>query len=322
MNYIIFGGSGFIGSHLVNLLKEENTEAIIYNLDIIENNHNGKSNFIFCDVRKPIVIDFPVTTHDFIFNLSAIHITPSHHYHEYFETNILGAENITTFAEEFKIKRILFTSSIATYGSCENLKVESTLPMPNTPYGVSKLVAEKIHIVWQNKNQHNKQLTILRPGVVFGKGENGNFTRLYWGIKGRKFVYPGRKDTIKSSIYVKELVNFILYRINLEIYNFELYNCVYTPSLSIEQIVNTIIKATNLNRNIFTVPGWILKPAASIIVFFGGKKFGIHPDRVKKLTLSTNICGKKLAKSGYKFKYSFEEAINDWFIDNDKKYLK
>jgi len=322
MNYIIFGGSGFIGTHLINLLKEENTEAIIYNLDIIENNHNGKSNFIFCDVRNPIGINFPVTKNDVIFNFSAIHITPGHQDYEYFETNILGAENITIFAEEFKIEKILFTSSIAPYGASESIKKETSLPMPNTPYGISKLVAEKIHIAWQNKNQHNKQLTILRPGVVFGKGENGNFTRLYWGIKERKFFYPGRRDTIKSSIYVKELVGFMLYRINLDIYNFELYNCVYTPALSIEQIANTIIKTTNLNRNIFTIPGWILKSAAGIIGFFGGKKLGIHPDRVKKLIISTNVSGEKLAKSGYQFKYSFEEAITDWFIDNDKKYLK
>jgi hypothetical protein len=49
---------------------------------------------------------------------------------------------------------------------------------------------------------------------------------------------------------------------------------------------------------------------------------GICPARVKKLQISTNICGKKLAASGYSFKYSFEEALADWFADNDKKELK
>lgn len=40
----------------------------------------------------------------------------------------------------------------------------------------------------------------------------GNFTRLYWAIRGHKFAYPGRKDTIKACIYVKELVRFIWWR--------------------------------------------------------------------------------------------------------------
>jgi len=43
---------------------------------------------------------------------------------------------------------------------------------------------------------------------------------------------------------------------------------------------------------------------------------------VKNLQISTNICGEKLKNSGYKFKWSFEEALADWFEDNDRKYLK
>ena len=40
----------------------------------------------------------------------------------------------------------------------------------------------------------------------------GNFTRLFWAIRGHKFAYPGRKDTIKACIYVKELVRFLLWK--------------------------------------------------------------------------------------------------------------
>ena len=113
---------------------------------------------------------------------------------------------MVAFAEKWNIKKIVFTSSIAPYGAAEELKKETTLPTPNTAYGISKLVAEKIHEKWQNGDATHRQLTIVRPGVVLGKGENGNTTRLYWAIRGHKFAYPGRKDTIKACIYVKELV--------------------------------------------------------------------------------------------------------------------
>ena len=52
------------------------------------------------------------------------------------------------------------------------------------------------------------------------------------------------------------------------------------------------------------------------------KKVGIHPARVKKLMVSTNICGKKLAVSGYKFHYSFEDTFKDWFEDCNKQGLQ
>ena len=166
-----------------------------------------QSTFIGYDIRKPIEnLPFTPTEDDVIFNFAAVHRTPGHEDHEYFETNIRGAENVVAFAEKWNIKKIVFISSIAPYGAAEQLKKETTLPTPNTAYGISKLVAEKIHEKWQNGDAEHRQLTIVCPGVVFGKGENGNFTRLYWAIRGHKFAYPGRKDTIKACIYVKELV--------------------------------------------------------------------------------------------------------------------
>ena len=322
MNYFITGGSGFIGTHLTNLLKERFPHCHIYNLDIVENSQEGKVTYIYCDVRKPIHLEeVTVTEDDVIFNFAAVHRTPGHSDHEYFETNILGAENVTAFAEKYGIRRIVFTRSIAPYGAAENLKEEITVPTPNTPYGISKLVAEKIHTIWQAKNSSERQLTIVRPGVVFGKGENGNFTRLYWGLRGRKFMYPGRKDTVKACIYVKELVCFMLYRLEHHEQGVELYNCTFEPAYTIEQIVATMNKVTGLNRTAPLIPAWILMPAAAVIGCLGAP-MGICPARVRKLMVSTNICGKKLADSGYHFHYTFEEAIADWFKDNDNQYLK
>lgn len=322
MNYFITGGSGFIGTHLTNFLKEVYPQSNIYNLDIVENSQNGKAIYIYCDVRITINLNnVEITSDDVIFNFAAVHRTPGHLDHEYFETNIRGAENVCAFAERYGIKKIVFTSSIAPYGAAGDLKEETTLPTPNTPYGISKLVAEKIHTVWQAKDCQERQLTIVRPGVVFGKGENGNFTRLYWGIREHKFMYPGRKDTIKACIYVKELVRFMLYRLEHHEQGVELYNCTFEPAYTIEQIVETMKNVTGMKHAVPLIPAWILMPVAAVAGCLGAP-MGICPARVKKLMVSTNICGKKLANSGYKFHYTFEEAIADWFKDNGKQCLK
>lgn len=175
--------------------------------------------------------------------------------------------------------------------------------------------------MWQVKDE-KRELTIVRPGIVYGKGEHGNMTRLYKGQKKRYFFYAGRKDTVKASIYVKELVRFFKYRmIDNDFVGTDIFNCTFEPAYTIEEICTTMQKATNMKRNIPLIPGGLLMFAASILGPIGGKKVGIHPDRVKKLMVSTNICGKKLAASDYKFHYTLEESFRDWFNDCNKEGL-
>jgi len=348
MNYIITGGTGFIGTHLTNQIIEHDKDAQVWNLDIVDpskldtmtnmkeieeyttirqwksplkKGNVRKSTFIFCDIRKPIEnLPFTPTSDDVIFNLAAVHRTPGHPDKEYFETNIRGAENVCAFAEKWGIRNVVFTSSIAPYGAAEELKEETTLPTPNTPYGISKLVAEKIHITWQNKGTDRK-LTILRPGVVFGKGENGNFTRLYWGIRKHTFAYPGRKDTIKACVYVKELVRFILWNVEERQTPFEIYNCTFEPAYTIEQIVKTMKRVTGLKQSVPYIPNSIIMPMA-VCAQIIGSPMGICPARVRKLQISTNICGRKMADCGYNFKWTLEEAIENWYKDNNNQCLQ
>ena len=333
MNFIIFGGSGFIGTHLIKLLKAEvvSENDRIIDADIVMPGEEGVVpgvvekidgvDYVRLDVRKKIELDLVPTEDDIIFNLSAVHRTPGHPDHEYFETYIEGAENVTEFAQRMGISKILFTSSIAPYGAAEELKTEDTLPTPNTPYGISKLVAEQIHRTWQARDD-KRELTILRPGVVFGKGEHGNFTRLYSGIKKKYFFYTGRRDTIKAAVYVKELVRFMKYRmIDNSFPGADVFNCTFEPAFTIEQICNTIMEETGTQRKILLLPGWLLMTAAVILTPFGGRKLGLHPARVKKLMISTNICGKKLASCGYTFHYTLGEAIRDWYEDCNKEGL-
>lgn len=337
MNYIITGGTGFIGTHLTNLLNEVHPEAKVWNLDIVKPGtpnpvvknykpavRDGEtlgSTYIECDIRKPIgELPFTPTPEDVIFNFAAVHRTPGHEDIEYFETNIRGAEHVCAFAEKYGIKNMVFTSSIAPYGASELLKEESTLPTPNTAYGISKLVAEKIHLAWQAGGADRK-LTIVRPGVVFGKGENGNFSRLYWGIRKHTFAYPGRKDTIKACVYVKELVRFILWNVEERQTTFDIFNCTFEPAYTIEQIVKAMKKVTGLTQSVPYIPNSIIMPMAAGAKLLGSP-MGICPARVKKLQISTNICGKKMKESGYQFRWTFEEALADWFTDNKEQYLE
>jgi len=318
MSVIIFGGSGFIGTHLIEYLSSISNDILI-NFDLVDNNMSTKYYYIQGDIREKIKYFNHTKSLSAIYNLAAIHKTPDHKDYEYFETNMLGAENVCNFARKKGINTIVFTSSIAPYGSSEEVKYENTLPTPNTPYGISKLVAEEIHKRWQSEDSKNRKLIIVRPGVVFGIGERGNFTRLYKSLKKNFFFYPGRKDTYKASIYVKDLIRLMFEMVEKESSGVHIYNMCYSNPYTIKEIVKVISGITGVSDKVPLVPGWLLKSSASLLYGLGrivGKKIlNIHPDRVQKLMISTNISGENLLKSGYQLKYSLKDAINDWYKD-------
>lgn len=312
---IIFGGAGFIGTHLARYLAGNSFSGKIYCVDIEKPRINlAAVEYIWHDIRKPFTLDLKGI--ETIYNLAAVHTTPGHPDSEYFRTNIRGAENICDFARRANINTIVFTSSISPYGPSEELKKETDLPQPKSAYGVSKLVAEYIHRCWLAESAQRK-LIIVRPGVVFGQGEGGNFTRLYNSMKKRCFFYPSRKDTKKACIYVKDMVR-ALYEMPKSDARFQLYNMCYAESPAIAEILRIISEVTGVPQGELVVPGWLLKTVAGIYyVSFRlfGKKTGIHPARVAKLMLSTNISGEKLAGSPYAIQFLLKEAIRDWYQD-------
>jgi GlcNAc-P-P-Und epimerase len=328
-NTIIFGGSGFIGKHLSEqILLREGHKCGITIADIESPLDVTNVRFRSCDVRYPIEMDFENSNiqETIIFNLAAVHRTPGHEDLEYFETNIRGAENVCDFARQKRISTIVFTSSIAPYGASEDEKYEDQLPMPNTPYGISKMIAEEIHKRWQAEDPLNRKLIIARPGVVFGSGEKGNFTRLYKAIRTGIFFFPGRKETLKASIYVKDLTRIFIEMTSSLGPGAHLYNCCYPAPHSIEEICDGMSEIINARRVRLVIPSWILTSVATILYLtssgLGLRKLGIHPDRVKKLRVSTNISGQKLQQSGFIIQYSLVEALDDWYKDNNRKEMK
>jgi len=323
MNHLIFGGAGFIGTHLKKFIKKlGNDTNNIYSYDI---RAKVNDDFISVDVREKLNITLPNISNSVIYNLAAIHITPGHPDHEYFEANIKGAENVCNFARSNQINTIVFTSSIAPYGPSEALKSEDTLPMPTTPYGISKLTAEYIHKLWQSEDPHNRKLIIVRPGVIFGQYEGGNFTRLYNSMYKGLFFYPGRKDTIKACVYVKDVVRILHDTAQNEKPGAVTFNLTYQPAPTIETICEVMAAVTHVSPPKILVPGWALTTAAGSAYtgarLIGRKLHSIHPDRVKKLMVSTNICGDKLNNSPYKLRFTLNEALEDWYIECDKKTL-
>jgi nucleoside-diphosphate-sugar epimerase len=310
---IIFGGSGYIGTFIAKRFLQNETFDNIYIFDIRETSlDDSRVLYQNIDVREKINFELPQIdiNNSWIFNLAAIHREPGHEQHEYFDTNIKGAENINIFGEKLGIKNIFFTSSIAPYGRSLHQVDESSMLYPETPYGVSKALAEKIHQNWLNKDSSTNRLIICRPSVIYGPKDPGNILRMIKAVKKGTFFFPDNGDIIKSYGYVEGLVDSIEF-VMAKKDSLIIYNYAENPMLPLKEIVSITKKVFNIKKPTFTVPMWLLVIVAFFIKLLKPNS-SIHPTRVKKAGFPTNIRPTYLMDSGFNFRFGFEKSIIDW----------
>jgi GlcNAc-P-P-Und epimerase len=316
-NIVIFGGSGFIGNHLIRTLaKNKQNRLISVDLREPETKLPGVD-YRTNDVRDLTGFDVEGEV-DCIYNLAAVHTTPGHETYEYYQTNIGGATQVTAFARRRNVKEIVFASSISVYGVSEEPKSERSDPAPETAYGWSKLLAEGIHRSWLDEN-NGRRLIIMRPAVIFGQGEGGNFTRLARLLRKGFFIYPGRKDTVKACYYVGDLIRALLFA-QSQPDRYILFNACYPDRYTISEIVETMKKVHFFEAVTFVVPGSVLAGAATALLPFSKVGLGVHPERVLKLVRSTDIRPIWLEEHGYAARNQLTLAIEQWRADTQSRF--
>ncbi len=339
---VLFGGAGFIGTHMAALLLDHGVAERVVIADIVPENRpswapalqritnlDQRVSYAQLDIREPI-IDHPELPPqaDLIINLAAVHREPGHEPIEYFETNLKGAEHVCDWARQIQCNRIIFTSSIAAYGtSVSGPKTETSLPTPLSPYGISKLVAEKIHTTWLAESVDRK-LLIVRPGVIFGPGERGNVTRMVRAMLKNYFVYTGNKYTRKAGGYVKDLCLAILWmmeRLEQGTAKSILFNFSMDPAPTIAEYAQAISQVGGVARPRISIPYRLLLAASHVIhgiSRIAGINQPINPVRIKKVVRSNYIEPAVLRESGFRYRYSLEDALADWKKDLPQEWTK
>lgn len=313
---IITGGSGYIGSFLLKHLLNDASWNEIYNFDLIEQTlKNPKIIYRHVDVRSTIHEELGPLDNDksWIFNLAALCREPGNEPHEYFDTNVNGAKTVTEWADRMGIKNIYFTSTMSTFGRMLKPTPENSPQYPETPYGISKVIAEKTHQIWYTKDTASRRLIICRPSVIFGPGDTQNIPRMIKAIKKGYFVFPGNPNIVKAYGYVLGLmdsIDFVMGRINKE--SQIIYHYAENPLLNLRGMAKEINIALELKRPIIQVPNFVLVGMATIIQGICSIiriKTPLHPVRVKKVAYSTHLEPRYLMEKGFEFKYQFDKAL-------------
>jgi nucleoside-diphosphate-sugar epimerase len=196
---LVTGGSGFIGRSLVAELLQRGIEVI--NLDPVP----GPGRWLAGDVRH-LPPDLPVV--DAVVHVAGLAGGGSPTDVELHDVNASGTAEVVDHAVRTGVGRFVLISSIAVLGPSELPLDESATPRPTTAYGRSKLLAERAAL--RAAREAGLEVTVVRPGYVFGRDNRGNFGRMVAAARVGRFAIPGREDTLKAGIYLPDLVGLLV----------------------------------------------------------------------------------------------------------------
>tara|TARA_Y100000294_G_scaffold127644_1_gene119200 strand:- start:1118 stop:2116 length:999 start_codon:yes stop_codon:yes gene_type:complete len=176
---LVTGSDGFIGSHLVERLLDENCQVkafVYYNsfnsrgwLDTISKEKLSEIEVFTGDIRDPNGVRIAVKDVDIVFHLAALIGIPfSYHSPDsYVDTNVKGTLNVLQSCRDFNIERVLITSTSEVYGTARYVPIDEKHPrQPQSPYSATKISADAVALSFYNS--FKLPVIIARPFNTYG----------------------------------------------------------------------------------------------------------------------------------------------------------
>jgi UDP-glucose 4-epimerase len=246
MKILVTGGSGFIGSHLVDKLIEKKYDVIIF--DISEPKYESNSHFIKGDILSLEQIKEATQGIDIIYHLAAEADVERMYKAPIFSTilNTIGTLNVLESARINKCKRVIFASTEWVYGSCkdETVNEESRLYPPHQDhiYTSSKIAAEMY--IQNYHDLYGVDYTIMRFGIPFGpraRPSTVTYKFLKKALSDQPITIYGSGEQFRQFVFVEDLAEGCVACLKSEAIN-QIINLEGKESISIKIIAETIKK--------------------------------------------------------------------------------
>lgn len=298
--FLVTGGAGFIGSHVVDQLLEENVkEVIIYDdlsagrkENIKEALKDNRCVFVKGDILDKKLLDKVIRGVDGVFHLAAVSLLRCYGDPDLgFEVNIRGTFNVIKALVDNKIKKLVFSSSASVYGNALKTPMTEDHPYNNeTLYGATKIAGE--HMLKSLGLQYGFQWITLRYMNVYGSRQD--YKGVYTSVI---FKILDQLDKNKEPIIYGD--------------GSQKYDFVYVDDVALVNILAMEASLSGQFYNVGTGIGTSIKQLTELIIHLNGSKVSIKYEPAG-LTFVTERIGstKKLKKElGFAYRVNLETGI-------------
>ena len=324
MVILVTGGTGFIGSHLVDTLvsKGEDIRVLVRETSKVEKLKNLGVDFVYGDVTDKNTLKGIARDVDVVYHLAGKVGEWGVPDSEFIKINIKGTENILNASLEAEINHFIFCSTPGVLGLTGYPEAKEDLPYnPHGIYEKTKCEAEKLAIRFYEEK--GLPMTIIRPDFVYGPGDLRRL-KLYKAIKNKSFLMIGNGRSFLHPTYIDDVIcGFELVMNNSKAIG-EVYNIAGPRPITVREYLETIAQALNVTISKFKVPKVFARGAAFVlenISKVSKKEPFVSQSKINFLTISHGSDISKIkTQLGYLPKVEFKDGIKrtmDWYIENN-----
>jgi 2-alkyl-3-oxoalkanoate reductase len=208
---LVTGAAGFLGGHVTELLQSlgEQPRALVHPRDSTERLERAGVEIHRGDVADRTALQPAVEGVDRILHCAA-RTGPWGPAAEYERSNVRALETLVRTAVEAGVERIVHVSSVTVHGNDLGGAGDESAPLreePN-PYSRSKVAGERL--LARMIEEQGAPVTVVRPGWIYGPGDDGSFARLARRIEQQKMMMVGSGENHLPLIYVRDVARGVV----------------------------------------------------------------------------------------------------------------